>query len=102
MILDHFGDSAPGRTVAIWGLTFKAETDDIREAPSLILIDELLAAGVKVRVRTPRPWTTSAPSTATAWLIAHTAITRWRRPMRSPWSPTGPKTAIPTPRRCPR
>ena len=53
MILDHFGESAPGRTVAIWGLAFKAETDDIRESPALRLIDDLLAAGVTVRVTDP-------------------------------------------------
>jgi UDPglucose 6-dehydrogenase len=39
--------------VAVWGISFKAETDDIREAPSVRLIEALLAAGVKVRAYDP-------------------------------------------------
>ena len=42
-----------GRTVAVWGLAFKAETDDVRESPALVLVEALLAAGAAVRVHDP-------------------------------------------------
>jgi UDPglucose 6-dehydrogenase len=49
----HFGGEIEGRTVAVWGLSFKPETDDIREAPSLTLIKSLCDAGVNVRAYDP-------------------------------------------------
>lgn len=54
MIIDHFGGSLVGRRVAIWGLSFKPDTDDIRDSPALVLIDQLLAAGAFVRVADPQ------------------------------------------------
>lgn len=52
-IKNVFGEDLTGRKFAIWGLAFKPETDDIREAPALELIDELLAAGASVHVFDP-------------------------------------------------
>ena len=52
-ISEHFKHKLEGRKVALWGLAFKPKTDDIREAPSLILIDQLLKAGAEVHVNDP-------------------------------------------------
>ena len=52
-VIAHFGGSLAGRTIAVWGLTFKPRTDDIREAPALTIIDLLLAAGAAVQVYDP-------------------------------------------------
>jgi UDPglucose 6-dehydrogenase len=49
----HFGDKLAGRTFALWGLAFKPNTDDMRAAPALTVIEELLAAGAKVQAFDP-------------------------------------------------
>ena len=48
------GGQLAGRTIAVWGLAFKAETDDMRESPAIDLIEALLAAGALVRVFDPQ------------------------------------------------
>jgi len=47
-ILTHFKGDLAGRVIAVWGLAFKPNTDDLREAPALVLIDSLLRAGAKI------------------------------------------------------
>ena len=49
----HFKNNLQGRTISLWGLSFKAETDDMREATSLIIIDLLHEAGCHIRVFDP-------------------------------------------------
>jgi UDPglucose 6-dehydrogenase len=51
--LDALLESVAGRTVGIWGLAFKAGTDDMRESPAITLIDALLAGGATVRAHDP-------------------------------------------------
>ena len=48
-----FGGRLKGKKIAVWGLSFKPKTDDIREAPSIYVIDKLLSAGVEVTVHDP-------------------------------------------------
>lgn len=50
----HFDDRLTGRAVAIWGLAFKPQTDDIRESPAITLLEDLLEAGATVRAHDPQ------------------------------------------------
>ncbi|MDP2479265.1 MAG: UDP-glucose/GDP-mannose dehydrogenase family protein [Candidatus Palauibacterales bacterium] len=52
-VLGHFGRDLAGRRLAVWGLAFKPETDDMREAPSIEIVEGLLEAGASVAVHDP-------------------------------------------------
>lgn len=53
-VLKHFGSDLGGLTFAVWGLSFKPHTDDIREAPALTIIENLLSAGANVKAYDPK------------------------------------------------
>ena len=68
----HFDGKLTGRTIAVWGLAFKAETDDVRESPALVLIEALLAAGAAVRAHDPAAIETARRQLADrATFVAH-------------------------------
>ena len=92
-IRKHFGnDLQTGRVIALWGLAFKPNTDDMREAPALTVIGELLAAGAQVQAYDPvamnearrvlgeRPGLTLVPDAhaALAGADALAIVTEWR------------------------
>ncbi len=52
-LLNYFNNNLQDKTIAVWGLAFKPETDDIREAPALYMIDDLLEKGAKIKVFDP-------------------------------------------------
>jgi len=52
-IMKHFGGDIKGKIITLWGLSFKPNTDDMREAPALVLIEKLIGAGAKVKAYDP-------------------------------------------------
>jgi len=49
----HYNHDLKGRTIALWGLSFKPQTDDMREAPSIVIINKLIEAGAKIKAYDP-------------------------------------------------
>ena len=58
-LIDRFGEDLGGRTIAVWGLAFKPNTDDMREAPSIVTIEGLLERGARVVGHDPEALTTA-------------------------------------------
>jgi UDPglucose 6-dehydrogenase len=59
-VLDHFGSASPKTTLGVWGLAFKARTDDVRESPALDAIKMFLEAGMTVRAHDPEAMNNAA------------------------------------------
>jgi UDPglucose 6-dehydrogenase len=101
VIASRFGHRLHGRRFAVWGLSFKPDTDDLREAPSLAIIADLIAAGAQLRAHDPvamprarREWPQAwfdtgalqlvdSPLAAVEGADALVLVTEWK-PFRSP------------------
>lgn len=81
-IIKKYGENLTGKTFALWGLAFKPQTDDMREAPSIVIINELTKRGAKIRAYDPE-----AHQTARHYLshIPHTALS-YEKDMWTPLS----------------
>ncbi|MES9878882.1 MAG: UDP binding domain-containing protein, partial [Candidatus Sedimenticola sp. 1PA] len=64
----HFGKDLTGKTFALWGLAFKPGTDDMREAPSLVLIESLIEAGAKIQAFDPVATETAKAELDASWI----------------------------------
>ena len=73
-VLSRLGEDLQGRRIGIWGLAFKPQTDDMREAPSLVIIEQLLDAGAEIVVYDPEAMHEAARSLGSRVTYAATAL----------------------------
>jgi UDPglucose 6-dehydrogenase len=66
-IIDRFGADLSGLTFGLWGLSFKPGTDDMREAPAVVLLHELVGAGARVRAYDPEAMEAARQELPKAW-----------------------------------
>ena len=88
-VIRALGGEPRGKTVALLGLTFKPNTDDMRDAPSISIVQALEDAGVKVRGYDPEGMEQARPLMPNVELVRRAPMRRPRAPTRSCWSPNG-------------
>ena len=93
-----FGGNVSGRTIAVWGLAFKPNTDDLREAPARVLMEALWAAGAKVRAYDPvaMPEARRIYGARPDFTLCATPARHSTAPTRSPSAPNGRNSGAPT------
>lgn len=73
-VLSRLGEDLQGRRIGVWGLAFKPQTDDMRESPSLVIIEQLLAAGAEIVVYDPEAMHEAERSLGSRVTYATTAL----------------------------
>ncbi|MEE2750261.1 MAG: UDP-glucose/GDP-mannose dehydrogenase family protein [Myxococcota bacterium] len=102
-VLERFGKDLQGRRFAVWGLAFKPQTDDMRQAPSLVIIEELLSAGAEIVAFDPEAMAearaefgdrirySEGATVAADGCDALLLLTEWNAFRRPDWEDIGPR-----------